>query len=54
VLDNTGRVVATLNDAELAAGSHSFRFLPPGSGVYVVQMTVPGSVTTAQKVTVLR
>jgi len=54
VLDHAGRVIMTLVDAELGAGRHSYRFLPPGAGVYVVQMNVPGSVTAAQKVTVLQ
>jgi len=53
VLDNAGRVVATLADAELDAGHHSYRFTPRASGVYVVRMDVPGSVSQARRITVL-
>ncbi len=53
VLDNSGRVIETLVDAELGAGRYSYRFLPPSTGVYVVQMHVPGSVTSKAKLTAL-
>ncbi len=53
VLDNLGRVVATLADGELNAGHHSCRFTPQASGVYVVRMDLPGSVSQARRITVL-
>ncbi|MEO0078348.1 MAG: hypothetical protein ABIK86_05035, partial [candidate division WOR-3 bacterium] len=53
VLDNSGRVIETLVHGELGAGRHTYCFLPPNAGVYVVQLKVPGSVTSSTKLTAL-
>lgn len=54
VFDQTGRVNATLCDAVLPAGPHSFRFDPEAAGLYVVELVVPGVLRQTAKVAVLR
>lgn len=54
VFDQTGRVKATLCDACLPAGPHSFRFDPPAAGLYVVELVVPGLLRQTAKVAILR
>jgi len=55
VFDLAGRLVATLHDGPLAAGSHRFRWEAAGrpSGLYLVRLEAPGVARTV-KATLLR
>jgi hypothetical protein len=52
--DPTGRVVANLADGRLGPGEHRFSFTPPGTGVYVVKLTLDGRDTYNAKLVVLK
>lgn len=54
VFDQAGRVVERLCDGYLGAGAHSFTFRPAVSGVYLVELAVPGVMRQTRKTAVVR
>jgi len=53
LFDQSGRVVANLCDEELSAGPYTIRFQPPGPGLFLVELIVPGVLRQLQKTAVV-